>query len=189
MHFFASGHRILGCIGFLPPATNFQRFSGLKQQKCILSWFWSPDIQNQSVCRAWLPPEFLGKDPSWVSQLLEVPGEPWLRDCITPSLPPSSCLNQIHLPLFCFMRIPATGCRAHLFSFKSNFYWSIVSFGGFLCDVNGLKKPTCQFKRCKEMWVWSLGPEDPLEEGLTTHSSFLAWRIPGTEEPGRLYSP
>jgi len=29
-----------------------------------------------------------------------------------------------------------------------------------------------------ETWVWSLGWEDPLEEGITTHSSILAWRIP-----------
>ena len=35
------------------------------------------------------------------------------------------------------------------------------------------------------MWVQSLGPEDPLEEGMATHSSILAWRIPWTEEPGR----
>jgi len=33
------------------------------------------------------------------------------------------------------------------------------------------------------MWVQSLGWEDPLEEGLTTHSSILAWRISCTEEP------
>ena len=33
-------------------------------------------------------------------------------------------------------------------------------------------------------WVWSLGQEDPLEEGMATHSSILAWRIPWTEEPG-----
>ena len=33
-------------------------------------------------------------------------------------------------------------------------------------------------------WVWSLGWEDPLEKGMVTHSSILAWRIPGTEEPG-----
>ena len=34
--------------------------------------------------------------------------------------------------------------------------------------------------------VWSLGEEDPLEEGKATHSSTLAWRIPWTEEPGGL---
>ena len=38
------------------------------------------------------------------------------------------------------------------------------------------------------MQVWSLGQEDPLKEGMVTHSSILAWRIPRTEEPGRLQS-
>ena len=37
-------------------------------------------------------------------------------------------------------------------------------------------------------WVRSLGQEDPLEKEMTTHSSILAWRIPGTEEPSRLQS-
>ena len=39
-----------------------------------------------------------------------------------------------------------------------------------------------------ETWVWSLGWEDPLEEGMETHSSILAWRIPQTEEPDGLQS-
>ena len=37
-----------------------------------------------------------------------------------------------------------------------------------------------------ETWVPSVGWEDPLEEGMATHSSILAWRIPWTEEPGGL---
>ena len=37
-----------------------------------------------------------------------------------------------------------------------------------------------------DTWVWSLGYKDPLEKGMATHSSILAWRIPWTEEPGRL---
>ena len=40
----------------------------------------------------------------------------------------------------------------------------------------------------QETWVRSLGWEDPLDKGTTTHSSILAWRIPWTEEPGRLQS-
>ena len=36
------------------------------------------------------------------------------------------------------------------------------------------------------MGLWSLNQEVPLEEGRATHSSILAWRIPWTEEPGRL---
>ena len=40
----------------------------------------------------------------------------------------------------------------------------------------------------RETWIGSLGWEDPLEEGVATHSSILAWRIPWTEEPGGLQS-
>ena len=57
--------------------------------------------------------------------------------------------------------------------------------------VNGMRaslvaqrvKPTMQ-----ETWVRSSGREDPLEKEMATHSSTLAWRIPWTEEPGRLQS-
>ena len=37
----------------------------------------------------------------------------------------------------------------------------------------------------QETWVQSLGWEDPLEKEIATHSSILAWKIPGMEEPGR----
>ena len=40
----------------------------------------------------------------------------------------------------------------------------------------------------QEIQVQSLGQEDPLEKGMATHSSTLAWRIPWTEEPGGLQS-
>ena len=39
----------------------------------------------------------------------------------------------------------------------------------------------------QETWVQSLGQENPLEKGMATHSSILAWRIPWTEEPNRLH--
>ena len=40
----------------------------------------------------------------------------------------------------------------------------------------------------QEIWVQSLSQEDPLEKGMATHSSILAWRIQWTEEPGGLQS-
>ena len=40
----------------------------------------------------------------------------------------------------------------------------------------------------RETWVRSLGGEDPLEKEMATHSSFLAWKMPWTEEPGRRQS-
>ena len=38
----------------------------------------------------------------------------------------------------------------------------------------------------QEMWVQSLGQEDPLEEEMATHTKILAWKIPWTEKPGGL---
>ena len=38
----------------------------------------------------------------------------------------------------------------------------------------------------QETWVWSLGQEDLVEQGMATHSSILAWRVPWTGEPGGL---
>ena len=43
-------------------------------------------------------------------------------------------------------------------------------------------------KETQEMRVWSLGQEGPLEEELATHSSIVAWKIPWTEEPGKIQS-
>jgi len=43
-------------------------------------------------------------------------------------------------------------------------------------------------QKMQEMWVLSLGQEDPLEDEMVTHSSTLAWKIPWTEEPGGLQS-
>ena len=40
----------------------------------------------------------------------------------------------------------------------------------------------------RETWVQSLGWEDPLEKEMAIHSSTIAWKIPRTEEPGRLQS-
>ena len=63
----------------------------------------------------------------------------------------------------------------------------IAAFFPFPIDLlalpgsSGVKNPLA-------MQVLSLGQEDPLEEGMATHSSILAWEIPWTEEPGRLES-
>ena len=48
------------------------------------------------------------------------------------------------------------------------------------------KKTHLPMQEMPETLVQPLGQEDPLEEGMVTHSSILAWRIPWTEEPGRL---
>ena len=64
----------------------------------------------------------------------------------------------------------------------------------FAYDCNtsgGASLVTQMVKNLLAMWetqVQSLGWEDPLEKGMTTHSSILAWKIPWTEEPGGLQS-
>ena len=42
------------------------------------------------------------------------------------------------------------------------------------------------YKEMQETWVKSLGGEDPMEKEVATHSSVLPWKIPWTDEPGRL---
>ena len=49
--------------------------------------------------------------------------------------------------------------------------------------VQWVKNPPA-VKEMQETWVRSPGWEDPLEEGMATHSSILAWKIPRTEAPG-----
>ena len=49
-------------------------------------------------------------------------------------------------------------------------------------------KKLSAMQETQETWVQSLSWEEPLEEGMATHSSLLAWRIPWTEEPGGLQS-
>ena len=57
---------------------------------------------------------------------------------------------------------------------------------GFPGGSSGKNPPAV--REMQDMWVWSLSGEDPLEEGMATHSSIHAWRMPWTEEPSRLQS-
>ena len=81
--------------------------------------------------------------------------------------------NVISLKIFNILK--ASGSSL-LFTFLRAIAW------GFPSDANG-KESTCQCRRL-ETWILSLGQENPLEEGMATHSSILAWGIPWTEEPG-----
>ena len=63
---------------------------------------------------------------------------------------------------------------------KCTFSWAFL-----LVTQQEKNQPAMQ--ELQEKQVLSLGQEDPLEEGMATHSSILAWRIPWTEEPGGLH--
>ena len=90
-------------------------------------------------------------------------------------------------------RIPGTGEPGKLPSMGSRRVghdWSDLAVAhanmGFPGGTSG-KESSWQCRK-HEKWVQSLGQEDPLEKGMTTHSSILAWRILWTEEPGGLQS-
>ena len=75
-------------------------------------------------------------------------------------------------------------------------FWLPSDFKSYVCSrlwsVKWMMKPprwvSGKESAMQETWVSSLGQEDPLEEGMATHSSVLPWRIPWTEEPGGLQS-
>ena len=63
------------------------------------------------------------------------------------------------------------------------FYWNIALR---LSQNSSVVKNLPAVQEMPATWVRSLGQEDPLEEAMATHSSIPAWRVPWTEEPGRL---
>ena len=64
----------------------------------------------------------------------------------------------------------------------------LMPFKVLLLIIQVTRFPSCSVVKnlpaVQEMWVQSLGWDDPLEEGMASHSTVLAWRIPWTEEPG-----
>ena len=66
----------------------------------------------------------------------------------------------------------------YLFLFKSTYFLYISLVAQMVQNLFAMQ----------EIWVWSLGWEDPLEKGMATHSSILAWGISWTEETGGLQS-
>ena len=84
-------------------------------------------------------------------------------------------LERMTLPLWLFVVVLAL--------VSINMTCSELSFSG-----SSVLKNLPVMQETQGTWLWSLSLEDPLEEGMTTHSSILAWRIPWTEEPEGLWS-
>ena len=83
----------------------------------------------------------------------------------------------VNMELFCLFR----KFSRHLILKSHEFSTALVPSGSAVENLPAIQEQ-------KEMPVRSLGWEDTLEKGMATHSSILAWRIPWTEEPGRLQS-
>ena len=67
-------------------------------------------------------------------------------------------------------------------------FWVLFSAGLVNPKAQQVKNLPAMQQKTQEMWVQSLGWDDPLEEEMATHSNSLAWRIPWAEEPDRLQS-
>ena len=68
--------------------------------------------------------------------------------------------------------------------YSQTIFWYILKLKQFHTNLQ-VHLPV---QKTQEMWIWSLGWEDLLEEEMAPHSSVLAWKIPWAEEPGRLQS-
>ena len=89
-----------------------------------------------------------------------------------------------------FCLLACLSCKYNVSVYQDCVY-HIVLLWGHACYKSGASLVAQRVKHLPAMWdtgVRSLGPEDPLEKEITIHSSILAWRIPWTEEPGRLQS-
>ena len=140
--------------------TQYHELGGLQQQRCIILKFISGVWKLKVLARLSSPQRLQGENPSLPS--------PAFRG--SPQSLTWSYINIVFDAVFTCVSIVRTliGFRAHLYD-PRGFRGS--SSGQELRDMGSIP-----------------GLEDPLEEGMATHSSILAWRTPWTEETGRLQS-
>ena len=150
-----------GCSCRLPnPITSLKKWSC----SVVSNSLWPHGLQPTRLLRPW---DFPGKSTGVGCHFL-----------LQGSSQPRDQTQVSHIAGRCFT-IWAT--REELTSLSTYLNFFILTIEGGTSS----KEPACQSRRRKKR-VWSLGWEDPLKEGMAAHSSFLAWRIPWTEEPGRL---
>ena len=75
-----------------------------------------------------------------------------------------------------------------MFPVSLSLWWSVWLQSALLFQASLVAQVVKSLPEMQETRVQSLGREDPLEKGMATHSSTLAWRIPWTEEPSGLQS-
>ena len=77
--------------------------------------------------------------------------------------------------------------QLYMYSTGNSTQHCIITYGGKGASL--VAQMIKNLPAMQETWVRSLGWEDPLDKAMATHNSILAWRMPWTEKPGRLYSP
>ena len=90
----------------------------------------------------------------------------------------------------CLQSFPESGSFAMSWRLSSGGQSTVASATASVLSMNiqGWFQMVKNLPAVQKTWVWSLGQEDPLEKGMATHSSILAWGIPWTEEPYGLQS-
>ena len=178
--------------------THCHKLDGLKKQKFILSRVWRPEVWSQVVGRAVFILKSLGDNLFSLLQLLVTPGIAWLW------LQSYGLCLPLHVALSFVSSLPSFPRKPPAWIISDDFIWDSLTW--IICKVafSGWTQ-ICRFwdmgisfrespfnlpwaslvaqmvKNLPAMWdtwVWSLGWEDPLEEGMAVHSSILAWRIP-----------
>ena len=99
----------------------------------------------------------------------------------------SSVLISVNHSLLILGLSPMSFSCVWSLTWKKQIYFSYLHLLKFDRSGSAVKNPPATHEP-QETWLRSLGWEDTLEEGMATHSSILAWRIPWTEKPGRLQS-
>ena len=92
----------------------------------------------------------------------------------------------------CYLKIACLSCQIRSLQFRSKTYRETSKHYFFqsssLTGASLVAQRVKHLPAMQETQIWSLGWEDPLEKGMATHSSTLAWKIQWTEKPGRLQS-
>ena len=141
---------------------------------------WCSGKEPACQCRGW---KRCGLDP-WVGRI------PWKRKqkLILVFMPEKSHGHRSlagYSPWGC-KELDTNEC-VHVHTHTHTYTHTHIIHKGFPGGTSG-KEPAWQCRRHKRWGVWSLGWEDLLEEGMVTHFSILAWKIPWKQEPGRLQS-
>ena len=92
------------------------------------------------------------------------------------------------LSFFCKARLASLGCMGRSVRWGPHPVKGQKGVGTSLTHPPVVAQTVKRLSRMWETWVRSLGQEDPLEKEMAIHSSTIAWKIPWTEEPGRLQS-
>ena len=96
-------------------------------------------------------------------------------------------MRFVVVPLLSHVKLFVTPGTAAYQAPSSTISWSLLKFMSIELVMLVVKYPPASAGDMRDMGSIP-GWEDPLEEGMATHSSILAWRIPWTEEPGGLQS-